>query len=93
MAIFAVTLEFTDDLEKRLTIRPSHREYLQTLLDEGKLVESGPFTDDSGALLIYEVEDLAAAEAQLSNDPYTPSGIIANATIKEWNVVISRYAG
>jgi uncharacterized protein YciI len=91
VAYFAVTLEFTDDLEKRLAVRPTHREYLKTLLDAGKLVESGPFTDDSGALLVYEVEDLAAAEAQLANDPYTPNGIIANATIKEWNIVTSRH--
>ena len=91
MALFAVTLEFTDDSEKRTAVRPTHREYLKTLLDSGKLVESGPFVDDSGALMIYDVEDLAAAEAQLANDPYTPNGIIKSSTIKEWNVVMTRY--
>jgi uncharacterized protein YciI len=93
MARFAVILEFTEDVEKRLAIRPTHREYLKELLDSGKLVESGPFIDDSGALIVYEVEDLAAAEAQLAADPYTPHGIIAKATIKEWNVVMSALEG
>jgi uncharacterized protein YciI len=90
VAKFAVTITYSDDVEKRQAVRPLHREYSKQLLDAGKLVESGPFADDSGAMLIYEVEDLAAAQEQLANDPYTPNGIIAGATIKEWNVVMSR---
>ena len=92
MANFAVTLAFTNDLDKRLATRPTHREYLKELLDSGKLVQSGPFTDDSGALLVYDAEDLAAAEAILAADPYTTTGgIIESSTIKEWNIVISKY--
>jgi uncharacterized protein YciI len=90
MALFAVTLTFTDDLERRLDVRPKHREYLGKLLRDGKLHESGPFRDDSGALLIYDAEDVAEVQELLSADPYTPAGIIAGASIKEWNVVMSR---
>ncbi len=36
--------------------RPIHREYLGTLREQGKLAASGPFEDDSGALIIYEAE-------------------------------------
>lgn len=92
MALFAVTLEFTDDLDRRLEVRPRHRQYLATLLESGKLHESGPFTDDSGALLIYDATDVAEVQELLSADPYTPAGIIAGATIKEWNMVMSRQA-
>ena len=92
MANFAVTLTFTDDLDKRLATRSMHRDYLKKLLDSGKLVQSGPFIDDSGALLVYEADDLTAAEAQLAADPYsTTGGIIESSTIKEWNIVISKY--
>ena len=31
-----------------------HRQYLATLKTNGQLAASGPFTDDSGALIIYE---------------------------------------
>ncbi|MEJ7837276.1 MAG: YciI family protein [Thermomicrobiales bacterium] len=93
MAIFAVNLTFTSDTDKRLATRPTHREYLKTLLDAGKLVESGPFTDDSGALMVYEAPDLAAAEAQLAADPYAQAGgIIERSTINEWNIVMTRHA-
>ena len=90
MALFAVTLVFTDDLERRLQVRPSHREYLQTLLENGKLYESGPFVDDSGALLIYDAADLAEVQELLANDPYTPNGIIEGVSINEWNRVMFR---
>ena len=90
MALFAVTLTFSDDTERRLEVRPKHREYLGTLLENGKLHESGPFTDDSGALLIYDAVDIAEVQELLSADPYIPAGIIAGATIKEWNIVMSR---
>ena len=90
MALFAVTLTFTDDTERRLEIRPAHREYLRTLLAQGKLHESGPFVDDSGALLVYDAADVAEVQELLSADPYTPAGVIAGASIKEWNVVMTR---
>lgn len=92
MALFAVTLTFTDDTERRLEVRPSHREYLAGLLGRGKLHESGPFVDDTGALIVYDAADVAEVQEILSADPYTPAGIIAGVTIKEWNVVMSRQA-
>lgn len=91
MALFAVTLEFSDDQERRNQVRPTHRKYLAQLLEQGKLHESGPFTDDTGALIIYDASDIAEVQELLSNDPYTPAGIIVGATIKEWNVVTSRF--
>jgi uncharacterized protein YciI len=90
MALFAVALTFVDDEERRLQVRPTHREYLQTLLDAGKLHESGPYTDDSGALLIYDAESEAEVKKLLADDPYTAGGVIDTTTIREWNVVFSR---
>lgn len=93
MALFAVAITLVDDEERRLKVRPTHREYLQTLLDAGKLHESGPYTDDSGALLIYDAENEAEVKEILANDPYTAGGVIGDTTIKEWNVVFSRMKG
>ena len=42
--------------EKIAEVRPTHRQYLSQLKEAGKLWASGPFTDDSGALIIYETE-------------------------------------
>ena len=62
MALFAALIEFTQNEELRLQTRPVHREYLRGLLDAGKLAISGPWADDTGALIIYDAEDMAEAE-------------------------------
>ena len=90
MPLFTAILTYGDDVERRKEIRPSHREYLRELLERGKLVRSGPFADDSGALIIYEAEDLSEAQVLLTNDPFALNGIIVGAEIKEWIVVIDR---
>ena len=90
MALFAVTIKFTDDAERRQQVRPTHREYLKKLLDAGKLFESGPFVDDSGAMIVYDAADVAEVQELLANDPYAPNGIVETVTINEWNRVIAR---
>ncbi len=88
MAFYALYIRFTDDTERRLATRPVHREYLKSLFDAGKLAEAGPFTDDSGAIIVYNVENREAAEAQLAQDPYTlTGGIVESVAIHEWNRV------
>ena len=89
MPLFAAILEYGDDVERRQAVRPTHREYLRGLLEAGKLHESGPFTDDSGSIIVYNANDLAEVQEILSNDPFAQQGIIVGATIKEWNVVMS----
>jgi uncharacterized protein YciI len=90
MPLFAAIVTFTDDVERRLRVRPTHREYLKSLLEAGKLHESGPFGDDSGALLIYDAADIAEVQELMGADPYTPAGIIEQVSIHEWNRVIAR---
>jgi uncharacterized protein YciI len=88
MALFAALIEFTANEELRLQTRPVHREYLRSLLDAGKLMMSGPWADDTGALIIYQTESMAEAERVLDEDPYRSAGVIANARLKEWRVVM-----
>ncbi|MFN8590047.1 MAG: YciI family protein [Thermomicrobiales bacterium] len=88
MAKFVALLKFTDNEALRLETRPSHREYLRSLFDAGKLAMSGPWADDTGAMLIYEADSLADAEALLNADPYRAAGVLADARIREWRVVL-----
>ena len=84
MAKFAAILTFGNE-EQRLATRPRHREYLRALLDQGKLVGSGPWADDTGALIIYEAADEAEVRELIANDPYSTGDIIANLELKQWN--------
>jgi uncharacterized protein YciI len=92
MALFAVHLRFTDT-ERRLQVRPAHREYLTSLRAAGKLVTAGPFADQSGALLVYDVADEAELRDILANDPYTPADVYELAVLSEWQPLYPFSAG
>lgn len=84
MTLFAVQLRFKpENNERRLEVRPKHREYLTSLREQGKLLSAGPFADDKGALLLYDVADEAEVRQLLHDDPYTPVDA-AEADINEW---------
>jgi uncharacterized protein len=68
-------------------VRPKHREYLAQLKEAGKLWASGPFTDDSGSLIIYEAESEEEAESLIQNDPFHEAGIFASYSFKPWERV------
>ncbi len=88
MARFVVELVFGENEDERIAVRPAHREYLATLVDQGKLLVSGPYTDQSGAVIVYEVEDAAELKAVLAADPYTPAGVVAETRVHEWQAVM-----
>jgi uncharacterized protein YciI len=87
MATFAVMITF-GDTAKRDEVRPTHRVFLREQYDAGRLVESGPYVDDTGALLIYEAESEEALRELIAHDPYNLNvGVVATTVIKEWNLV------
>ncbi|MEX3611232.1 YciI family protein [Rothia sp. LK2588] len=89
MAHFAVVYTYAD-AEKQAQHRPAHREYLSELLNEGKLVASGPFVggDEPGALLIFTGETAAEIEGLINNDPMNVGGAVLSFEIHEWNPVL-----
>jgi uncharacterized protein YciI len=87
MARFVLQLSFKNDA-RRLEVRPAHREYLRGLLDEGKLVTAGPFADDKGALLVYDVADEAALRDIMAADPYTVADVYDIEQLREWTPIL-----
>ncbi len=85
---FAALLQYTPDKKKIGEVRPKHRQYIQDLLSKGQLVLAGPFTDDSGALLVYEVEDEAQARRCVEDDPFHRSGVFVHCELKPWKAVM-----
>jgi uncharacterized protein YciI len=85
---FAAIIEYIQDRDKVQQIRPTHREYLKSLLAQGKLVVAGPFTDDSGALIVYEAATKEDAEQILRGDPFFHNGIFVSWYLRPWNPVM-----
>ena len=67
--------------------RPAHREFLGALHESGELLFVGPFTDGSGAALMVDADDEAAARALLARDPFAAADAIAAVTVREWKQV------
>jgi uncharacterized protein len=86
---FAAIIEYAQDKAKVAEIRPTHRAYLAALKEKGQLAVSGPFTDDSGALIVYEAATSEEAEAILKGDPFHQNGIFVRWQVRPWNPVIA----
>ena len=85
---FAAIIEYSQDKEKIQALRPVHRQYLAGLKATGQLAAAGPFTDDSGALIVYEAASAAEAEKLLQGDPFAQNGIFLRYVLRPWNPVI-----
>ena len=84
---YAAIAVYTPDASTIAKARPAHREYLTRLIQQGKLVISGPFADDSGGLLVYEAGAPAEVEKLVSEDPFATRGVFVSWEIRPWNVV------
>jgi uncharacterized protein YciI len=88
--MFAVLLTFSDD-SARLALRPGHRERLAGLAADGKLLAAGPWSDESGALLVFLVESRDELDAIMAVDPYYSAAGVG-ATVQEWSPVTRHHA-
>jgi uncharacterized protein len=77
-----VELSFSDD-QRRLAARPAHRERLAGLHQRGLLLGAGPWADDSGALLIFRLDE-AATRAELNADPYYRAPGVTITSVRSW---------
>lgn len=90
MPLFAITCKDKPGaLETRLATRPAHLDYLKGFtgvkLGGALLGEDG---NPVGSLLIVEAQDLAAAQAQADNDPYTRAGLFESVEVRPWRLAI-----
>ncbi|MET8198923.1 YciI family protein [Micromonospora taraxaci] len=85
--MFVLELSFGDD-PARLAARPAHRERLQALHQEGRLVMAGPFADDSGALLLFDVPDTEAFASIIAADPYYRTPGVTITSQREWSPIV-----
>ncbi len=89
MPTFVVSYVYDERRAEQDVLRPAHRAFLRSLLDDGVLLASGPWTEGpSGALILLRADDGAAALAALDPDPFLAAGFIAERTVRGWNPVI-----
>lgn len=85
--MYLVELAF-DGSPERLALRPAHRERLQRLRDAGRLVLAGPFADESGAVLVFDVPSESEVASLMDEDPYYRASGVTVVRIREWTPVV-----
>lgn len=76
----------------RPAVRPRHLEYLQPLIDQGRVVFAGPHpavdspepgaAGFTGSLIVAEFDSIECARAWSAADPYTVEGVFRTVDIK-----------
>ena len=83
-----------ESLALRLSERPKHLVYLETVLD--KIMYGGALLDDAGkqvgSMLIIDVADKAEAEAFAVADPFVDAGLFASTSIRQFRRVFENGA-
>jgi uncharacterized protein len=86
---YVAYVAYTADAAKIAAHRPPHRQYLMGLFEKGKLIAAGPFTDDSGALFIYEADSAGEAAGLLAGDPFSINGVIVSSELKPYKLTFA----
>lgn len=92
MSFFVLEYRYAD-MDARARVRSDHLAYVQSLLEEGKVVLAGPVGDGSGAMMVLQVASEEAARRIVSRDPYTAAGVGVDHVLRPWNVVIPAQSG
>lgn len=85
----AAIVQYTTDASLIAKVRPAHRQYLNSVFEQGKIVMSGPFSDDRGALMVYEAASPEEVEAIISQDPFAQNGVFLSWELRPWNVIFT----
>ncbi|WP_067813012.1 YciI family protein [Nocardia inohanensis] len=93
MPIFAVHYTYTHEtFPARQENRPAHRAFLNNLVDEGTILTSGPYTDGTGALILFRAENIETVEKLLPEDPFAQLGLIEDKRVVEWLPVMGTFS-
>lgn len=84
---FVVYTQYIEDAAKVQLSRPRHRAYAVSMVEAGKLILAGPFTDGYGALFIYDAESEQETRAFIEADPYFADGIFESIQIRPWKML------
>jgi uncharacterized protein YciI len=71
-----------DAKEKRPQCRPAHLRHLEPLVQQGKILLAGPFTDGSGSLIVVDAASREAVWEVVARDPYVTNGVFNRVEVK-----------
>ncbi|MGF6599726.1 uncharacterized protein YciI [Paraburkholderia sp. GAS448] len=82
-----------DYLERRGDYRAEHLKLAWAAVDRGELLLAGALADPvDGAMLLFEADSAAVAEAFAKADPYVRAGLVTRWRVRAWTTVVGEGA-
>ena len=66
----------------------AHAEFVDGLIERGTFVMGGPFSDNSGTMILLEGIDVDEAARILEEDPFMQNGVFELEEIREWSIFV-----
>jgi len=66
----------------------AHAAFVDGLVDRGTVVMGGPYSDNSGTMMLLEGVDADEAERILADDPFIENQVFLLEEIREWTIVV-----
>ncbi len=83
----------SDYVERRAPLRAAHLAYAWAAVDRGELVLGGALADPAnGAVLLFQCDSPAPAEAFATADPYVTNGLVTRWYVRAWTTVVGETA-
>mgnify|MGYP000868113600 CR=1 FL=1 len=90
---YLLTYHYTDDyLERRGALRAAHLALAQEAVARGDLLLGGALEPAEQAMLLFQGETGAAAQAFAAADPYVAQGLVTGWTVRKWITVVGEHA-
>lgn len=82
-----------DYLARRAAFRKAHLEHAWRASERGELVLGGALANPpDAAILLFQGDSPAAAEAFAREDPYVRNGVVVSWRVREWTTVAGKEA-
>ncbi|MFL5340619.1 MAG: YciI-like protein [Gemmataceae bacterium] len=79
----------SDYAERRKPLRAEHLALARAAVARGELLLGGAFADPvDGAVLLFQGDSPAAAEAFVAADPYIRHGLVTRWRVRPWTTVV-----
>jgi uncharacterized protein len=90
VAYYALFYEVVDDfVARRGAYRDEHLRLAHEARARGELLLAGALADPAdGALIVFQGESPAVAEAFARRDPYVKNGLVTKWRVRNWTVVV-----
>ncbi len=83
----------SDYLERRAAYRDEHLKLAWAAAERGELLLGGALTEPTDtAVLLFQSDSPAVAEAFAQADPYVVSGLVTRWRVREWTTVVGEGA-